>query len=93
VAAHFGGWSLQDLAMEYLKDRFCYLDVSSSLPFLGKKRAAELIRFYGSGRFLFGSDYPMWDPAACLEEFLELDLSAAEQENILCKNALGIFSQ
>jgi predicted TIM-barrel fold metal-dependent hydrolase len=91
VAAHFGGWSLQDLAMEYLKDRFCYLDISSSLPFLGKKRAAELIRFYGSERFLFGSDYPMWDPSACLEEFMELDLSAAERENILYKNALRIL--
>jgi predicted TIM-barrel fold metal-dependent hydrolase len=92
VAAHFGGWSLQDLAMEYLKDRFCYLDISSSLPFLGKKRAAELIRFYGSERFLFGSDYPMWDPSACLEEFRELDLSAAEQENILYKNALKLLT-
>jgi predicted TIM-barrel fold metal-dependent hydrolase len=92
VAAHFGGWSLQDLAMEYLKDRFCYLDVSSSLPFLGKKRSAELIRFYGSERFLFGSDYPMWDPAACLEEFRALGLSPAEEENILYKNALRILS-
>jgi predicted TIM-barrel fold metal-dependent hydrolase len=91
VAAHFGGWSLQDLAMEYLKDRFCYLDVSSSLPFLGKKRSVELIRFYGSGRFLFGSDFPMWDPAVCLEEFHALNLSPAEEEDILYKNALGIL--
>jgi predicted TIM-barrel fold metal-dependent hydrolase len=92
VAAHFGGWSLQDLAAEYLKDRFCYLDVSSSLPFLGKKRSAELIRFYGSERFLFGSDYPMWDPAACLEEFRSLNLSGEEEENILHKNALRILN-
>jgi hypothetical protein len=34
----------------------------------------------------------MWDPAACLKEFLALDLSAAEQENILYKNALGIIA-
>jgi predicted TIM-barrel fold metal-dependent hydrolase len=91
VAAHFGGWSLHDLALEYLKDRFCYFDVSSSLPFIGKKRSAELIKIYGAERFLFGSDYPMWDPASCLKEFLELDLFAAEQEMILYKNALKIL--
>jgi predicted TIM-barrel fold metal-dependent hydrolase len=91
VAAHFGGWSLFDLALEYLKDRFCYFDVSSSIPFLGNKRAAELIRIYGAERFLFGSDYPMWDPCRCLRDFRELDLSAEEQELILHKNAERII--
>jgi predicted TIM-barrel fold metal-dependent hydrolase len=91
VAAHFGGWSLFDLALEYLKDRFCYFDVSSSIPFLGNKRAAELIRIYGAERFLFGSDYPMWDPRRCLRDFRELDLSIEEQELILHKNAERII--
>lgn len=91
VAAHFGGWSVFDLALEYFQQRFCYFDVSSSLPFLGKKRARELIRTYGAERFLFGSDYPMWNPARCLEEFLELDLSEAERELILHGNAEGIL--
>ncbi|MDR1970533.1 MAG: amidohydrolase family protein [Treponema sp.] len=87
VAAHFGGWSLFDLALEYLKDRFCYFDVSSSIPYLGKKRSAELIRIYGAERFLFGSDYPMWDPRRCLEDFYELDLDDDERTLILHQNA------
>ncbi|MDR1374052.1 MAG: amidohydrolase family protein [Treponema sp.] len=91
VAAHFGGWSLFDLALEYLRDRFCYLDVSSSIPFLGAKRAEELIRIYGAERFLFGSDYPMWDPGACLRELEGLRLSAGEKELILWKNALRLL--
>jgi predicted TIM-barrel fold metal-dependent hydrolase len=91
VAAHFGGWSVFDLALEYFQQRFCYFDISSSLPFLGKKRARELIRIYGAERFLFGSDYPMWNPARCLEEFLELDLSADERELILHGNAERIL--
>jgi predicted TIM-barrel fold metal-dependent hydrolase len=91
VAAHFGGWSVFDLALEYFQQRFCYFDISSSLPFLGKKRARELIRIYGAERFLFGSDYPMWNPARCLEEFLELELSESEQELILHRNAEGII--
>jgi predicted TIM-barrel fold metal-dependent hydrolase len=91
VAAHFGGWSLFDLALEYFKDRFCYFDVSSSIPYLGKKRAAELIRIYGAERFLFGSDYPMWDPRRCLEDFYALDLDGEERELILHENAERIL--
>ena len=91
VAAHFGGWSLFDIAMDHLLDRFCYFDVSSSLPFLGKRRALELIRVYGAERFLFGSDYPMWDPAASLVDFLELNLSGSERDLILYKNACAVL--
>jgi predicted TIM-barrel fold metal-dependent hydrolase len=91
VAAHFGGWSLFDIAMDYLKDRSCYFDVSSSLPYLGKRRSVELIRIYGAERFLFGSDYPMWNPAACLADFYELNLTSSENEKILHKNALAVL--
>ena len=91
VAAHFGGWSLFDIAMDQLQGYSCYFDISSSLPFLGKRRALELIRSYGAERILFGSDYPMWNPAACLKEFLELNLSDSEREKILSQNALRIL--
>ncbi|MDR0452527.1 MAG: amidohydrolase family protein [Treponema sp.] len=91
VAAHFGGWSLFDLALEYFRDRRCYFDISSSIPYLGRRRAEELIRAYGAERMLFGSDYPIWDPGECLAEFLELDLGPAERERILSGTALEIL--
>ena len=91
VAAHFGGWSIFEIAYDFLKTRSCYFDVSSSIPFLGSRRALELIRDYGSERFLFASDYPMGNPAACLEEFLRLDLSDNEKEQIFWKNAQRII--
>ena len=93
VAAHFGGWSLFDIALDHLRKRRCYFDVSSSLPFLGLRRSRELIRIYGAERFLFGSDYPMWNPAACLRDFLRLDLTGAENDLILYKNALSVLGQ
>jgi predicted TIM-barrel fold metal-dependent hydrolase len=93
VAAHFGGWSLFEIALDLLRDRFCYLDISSSIPFMGARRAGELIGIYGAERILFGSDYPMWDPAACLEQFLELKLSGEDRELILYKNALRILDR
>jgi predicted TIM-barrel fold metal-dependent hydrolase len=91
IAAHFGGWSLFDIAYDYFHHRRCYFDVSSSLPFLGLRRSAEFIHSYGAERFLFGSDYPMWDPALCLEEFMKLDITDNEKEQILCKNAQTIL--
>ncbi|MDR2049756.1 MAG: amidohydrolase family protein [Treponema sp.] len=93
VAAHFGGWSLFDLALEYFRERRCYFDLSSSIPYLGRRRAEELIRIYGAERMLFGSDYPIWDPGKCYKEFLELKLSSAEQERILSGTALEILGE
>ncbi|MDR2094890.1 MAG: amidohydrolase family protein [Treponema sp.] len=87
VATHFGGWSIFDLALEYFQNRFCYMDVSSAIPFLGQRRAEELIGIYGAERFLFGSDYPMWDPGAELQRFHELNLMDQDKELILYRNA------
>jgi predicted TIM-barrel fold metal-dependent hydrolase len=91
IAAHFGGWSVFDIAYDYFYKRRCYFDVSSSLAFIGSRRAVELIRSYGTERFLFGSDYPMWDPSVCLDEFKSLDLTDMEREQILWKNAHTIL--
>lgn len=91
VAAHFGGWSIFDIAYDYFHSRKCYFDVSSSLPFIGKRHAAELIRSYGAERFLFGSDYPMWDPSECVKEFMEVTLTDSERELILWKNAAALL--
>ena len=78
IAAHFGGWSVQDLAVEYLLDTGCYLDCSSSMMYLGAKRSKELIRMYGAERFLFGSDFPMWNPGDELRRLRSLGLTEEE---------------
>ena len=91
IAAHFGGWSIFDLAMEYLLDQSCYLDISSSMSFLGKRRSRELIEAYGTERMLFGSDYPMWMPEAELDKFMRLGFSDEDNRRILYSNAAGIL--
>lgn len=91
VAAHFGGWSLWDLAMEYLLSRRCYLDTSSSLAFLGSVRGREIVRAYGAERLVFGVDFPMWDHDEELERFMALGLSEEENQRILHDNALKIL--
>ena len=91
VAAHFGGWSLWDLALEYLEDRRCYLDTSSSFGFLGRRRSRELIERYGSDRIVFGVDFPMWDHKEELDTFLSFGFSDAENEKMLSGNALRVL--
>lgn len=87
IGAHFGGWSVYDLAAEYLANEKCYMDTSSSFMMLGLKRAKELIRLYGAERMVFGTDYPMWHVENELSQFMELGLTDEENELILHKNA------
>lgn len=86
-AAHFGGWSIFDVAVEYLEDARCFMDVSSSMAFIGDRRTAELIRLYGTDRIMFGSDFPMWNPADEYARFAALPFSAAELEAMTWHNA------
>jgi len=84
--AHFGGWSLYDLAVEYLEDEKNYMDVSSASVYLGPRRTTELIRIYGVERILFASDYPMWNPVEEIARFMLNDLTEKEREQILWHN-------
>ena len=86
-AAHFGGWSIFDIAMDYLKDETCFMDASSSMAFLGNRRTKELVDIYGTDRIMFGSDFPMWDPAAEFDRFTSLGFTDDQLEKLLCKNA------
>lgn len=86
-AAHLGGWSIPDLALEYLENENCYLDVSSSMMYLGRRRSIELIEYYGYDRILFGADYPMWSPTVELENLRACDFSQAAYEKMLWRNA------
>lgn len=91
IGAHFGGWSVYDLAYEILKNENCYVDTSSSFFMLGKERAKELIRLYGAERVLFGTDFPMWDASDELEIIHDMNLTDDEYSLIFHKNAERIL--
>ena len=86
-AAHFGGWSIYDLAVEYLEHENCFLDMSSSRSFLGARRTEELVRIYGTDRIMFGSDFPMWDPVKEYNDFVSCKFSDDEIEDMTWHNA------
>ena len=50
-AAHYGGWSIPEQGYDYLHDENLFIDISSSMQFLGARRSRELIE--------------MWAPSAC----------------------------
>ena len=82
IAAHFGGYTVHEVAKEALKGKDCFFDVSSSLMFMEDGLAEKYINHYGAERFVYGSDFPMWDPVEEMERFLRLKLTDDQKEQI-----------
>ena len=87
IAAHFGGYSMYDIAYELLKDTDCIMDVSSSLTFMPDGMAEKYINAYGAERMAYGTDYPLWDPVEEVNRFMQLDLTMEQKEQIAWKTA------
>lgn len=87
LAAHLGGYERWDEAEEYLVGlENVKFDTCSSLAFMSKERAAELIRKYGVENCFFGSDFPMWSHEAELEAIISLGFTEEENRRILAEN-------
>ena len=91
IAAHFGGYSMYELAAEELKGKDCFFDVSSSLMFMDEGVAERYINRHGAERFVYGSDFPMWDPVEEMERFMRLKLTDDQKEQIAYKTAEQIL--
>ncbi len=91
IAAHFGGYNhWQDV--EVYKDLHnVWFDTSSALFKLPRERALYLIELMGHRRFLFGTDFPMWDHREELERFLSLGLPEEVRDDILYRNFRRLF--
>jgi aminocarboxymuconate-semialdehyde decarboxylase len=50
------------------------------------------IDYYGIDHVMYGTDYPCWDPAACLKLLEDVTLTAAEKQKLFYDNARRIFS-
>ena len=91
IAAHFGGYSRWEEAEGYADTPNVFFDTSSSLFKLPKERAVQLIRTLGSDRFMFGTDYPMWEFGTELQRFLARGLPEEQNRRILFDNAVKIY--
>ena len=90
VLAHVGWpWHLEAVAMALHKSNV-YLDISGwkyrYLPDEVKREIPRRLR----GQFCFGTDYPMFDPEACLAELDRLELPPEAAQAVLRDNAARV---
>jgi predicted TIM-barrel fold metal-dependent hydrolase len=92
VLAHVGWpWHLEALAMALHKSNV-FLDISGwKYRYLPEDVRREMPRRLRA-QFLFGSDYPMFDPAACLDELQRLELPEAVAADVLRENARELLA-
>ncbi len=93
IGAHFGGWSLWEDAVNFLKPFNCYVDTSSTFGFAGIKKVKELINDFGQERVLFGTDYPMWNLNYEINNMKKLELPQDIFENIIYNNAKKLLTK
>ena len=92
IAAHFGGYTMYETACEILRDTDCFMDISSSLMFMGDGIAEHYINLYGAERLAYGTDYPLWDPVEEVNRFLSLKLTPTQFDQIAHKTAENLFA-
>ena len=92
IGAHFGGYSEWDNLNCYEGLKNVYFDTCSALPFLKPEKAVALIENFGVEKFMFGSDFPMWQHEKELELFLKLQLTDIQNKKILYKNAESFYN-
>ena len=86
IGAHFGGWSEWTEARECLVLPNVYVDTSSTLGFHGEDAARKGLETFDPTHIFFGTDYPMWKPAAELQRFLSLGLDERRLPGIFHEN-------
>ena len=92
VAAHFGGYQQWEQSRRDLTD--CpnvFFDTSSALFKLSCAQAEDMIGGMGEDRFMFGTDFPMWDHVQEYNRFMRLKLSARTREKIFYRNFERIY--
>ena len=93
IACHFGGYHLLGEAEQLVVGSRAYLETSwpPRLADLDADRIRALIRRHGADRVIYGSDWPMADPAAEIAAVRGLGLEPAETDAILGNTLAGIL--
>ncbi len=89
VAAHLGGYSAWEDAIEYLagRERVWY-DTSSALWAMTPEYADRIVGKLGAENVMFGTDYPVKNTAEELDRLFKLTLTEQQKEDILWNNAV-----
>lgn len=91
VAGHLGApWTQETISLAHKFPNF-YIDTSA---YKASRFPAEFVAFMrgaGAKKVMFGTNYPMLTPAACLEGLSELGLTTEGTAQFLSQNAAQVF--
>ena len=93
IAAHFGGYTEWDEAIKHLVGKNVYFDTSSTLWKCPFEKANKMLKEHGVDKFLFGSDFPMWDHEDEMTRVNKLDLNEEERQKILYDNGAALLKR
>lgn len=91
IAAHMGGYSKWNEAMELFYGKEVWVDTCSSFTYMTDAMILKLINSYGIDKILFGTDYPMWDFNYEYQRLISLKLKDEELEKIFSKNIKSLL--
>ena len=78
IGAHMGGYTEWQQALDCLLQEDVLVDCSSSYCVLDREGLLQAIRAFGADRVMFGTDFPMWDPAREVQHVRGLGLTQDE---------------
>lgn len=93
IACHYGGYHRLDEAESHVVGSSVTLETSwpPTMAELEPQRVVDLIRRHGADRVVYGSDWPMADPAAEIAAIRALGLTPEEEAGILGGNLARIL--
>ncbi|MGR6520262.1 amidohydrolase family protein (plasmid) [Rhodococcus erythropolis] len=88
IAAHYGGYQVLDEAEKWSVGASIHLETSwpPSMGTLPRDRIVDIIRRHGADRVVYGSDWPMTDPATEIAGIKALGLTPQEERGVLGEN-------
>lgn len=88
IACHFGGYHRLDEAQEQLVGSNAFLETSwpPTVADVDKDRIRGIVAAHGADRIVFGSDWPMANPAAEINAIRDLELGTEIETGILGHN-------
>lgn len=94
IACHFGGYRRLDDAERHVVGSRAFLETAwpPSLDDLDQERIRNLIFRHGADRVIFGSDWPMTDPAREIAAVRALDLGPENEKAILGGNLARLLN-
>jgi predicted TIM-barrel fold metal-dependent hydrolase len=93
IACHYGGYHLLEEAEEHVVGSSVTLETSwpPTMAELEPEKVVDLIRKHGADRVVYGSDWPMADPAAEIAAIRKLGLTPEEEAGVLGGNLARIL--